>query len=113
MDKTTYQSEALKHLSDTRIYERLNQDPSKSLADKINRFVKRIHEEKFIDNTTMRFLTLDIDQVRTQVIYFLPKIHKDPLKYRPIVSCCSGATENLSLYLDNILNPIARQKSSY
>ena len=39
----------------------------------------------------------------TQSIYFLPKIHKRPVKIRPIVSCTGGPTSRASGYLDSLL----------
>ena len=53
----------------------------------------------------------DID---TQTIYFLPKIHKDPLKLRPLISCTKGLiTYTASAYLDRLLPPQMRRVKSY
>ena len=49
-------------------------------------------------------LTTDITSVRTQHLYFLKKVHKSPHSIRPIVSCSSGPTENLSGHLYQILS---------
>ena len=52
-------------------------------------------------------------QLDTQTIYFLPKIHKNPLKLRPIVSCTNGPTYTASAYLDKLLQPHMKRVKSY
>ena len=46
-------------------------------------------------------------KIETKTMYFLPKLHKDPLKLRPIVSVTvtDGLTENASAFLDRWLQP--------
>ena len=39
-------------------------------------------------------------------MYFLTKLHKNPPGIRPIVSGCSGPTENISSFLDYIIKPL-------
>ena len=46
-------------------------------------------------------------------MYFLPKLHKTPLKVRPIVACCGGPTETASAYIDKFLQPIMRLGKSF
>ena len=46
------------------------------------------------------------DKVRTQRMYFLNKLHKNPHGIRPIVSGCSGPTERISSFLDHIIKPL-------
>ena len=41
----------------------------------------------------------------TQVMYFLPKVHKNLLKVRPIVSCSGGPASRASDYIDSLLQP--------
>ena len=38
-------------------------------------------------------------------MYFLRKVHKHPHKLRPIVSACSGPTENISGFMVKIFEP--------
>ena len=47
------------------------------------------------------------------ICIFLPKLHKTPLKVRPIVACCGGPTEATSALLDKFLQPIMRNIKSY
>jgi len=50
---------------------------------------------------------------RTQQLYFLKKIHKNPIAVRPIVSGCGGPTEKLSQLVDLHLQPFVPQIKSY
>ena len=50
---------------------------------------------------------------RTAQLYFLKKIHKNPMGIRPIVSSVNGITENISKFLDYWLQPIVRTLPSY
>ncbi len=47
--------------------------------------------------------TTDLKDVRAQRLYWLRKVHKNPHKLRPIVSCCSGPTQKLSQLCNNLL----------
>ena len=46
-------------------------------------------------------------------MYFLPKLHKDPLGVRPIVSATNGPTKNASAFLDRWLQPYMKQVKSH
>ena len=46
-------------------------------------------------------------------MYFLTKLHKNPPGIRPIVSGCSGPTENISSFLDYIIKPLVPLTPSY
>ena len=57
---------------------------------------------------------------RTPQFYVLPKIHKEydatlPIGYpgRPIVSACNSRTENISGFMDEILQPHVKSLDSY
>ena len=52
-------------------------------------------------------------ELRSQFVYFLPKLHKSPLKMRPIVACCSGPTETASAYVDRFLQPMMKMGRSF
>ena len=63
-----------------------------------------------------------IEPHKARQIYFLPKIHKDPITWpvphqipagRPIVSDCGSETDHLSEYLDSFLNPLSSLHPSY
>ena len=50
---------------------------------------------------------------RTQQLYFLKKIHKNPIAVRPIVSGCGGPTEKISQLIDLHLKPHIPEIKSY
>ena len=47
------------------------------------------------------------------MFYTLPKIHKQTLLKRPIISGCDGSTERLSSLVEKLLQPIAQIQESY
>lgn len=105
-DKEGYIAAGLEHLSDTSIYEEIELDPTHKLAQGINTYVKGMLDKGIIDNITKNYLTFpDDNPPRTQQLYFLKKIHKNPIAVRPIVSGCSGPTERISRLLDLNLQP--------
>ena len=71
-----------------------------------------LHKSNIIDNTTLKFLTLDT-HVQTPQLYLLPKIHKQNIPGRPIISGCGGSTVKLSQYADHLLKPLLKHISSY
>ena len=48
-----------------------------------------------------------------QTKYFLPKVHKHPLKLRAIVASIKGISVNASKFMDLILQPHMRNTRSY
>ena len=71
-----------------------------------------MYQEGHIDKPTAEYL-LPPPMVRTQEMYFLKKIHKNPPTAIPIVSGCDGPTERISAYVDNWLQPLAKSLPSY
>ena len=66
-----------------------------------------------ISQSTCNYLTPDID--RTQQLYLLPKIHKDPCNPpgRLIVSSNGGPTEKISQFVDYFTGPLVPLSQSY
>ena len=100
-DTEQYIKDGLDHLSDEHIYEKIDTDPTESLTEAINFYVETMYQEGAIDPPTKEYLTLKTNPPpRTQQMYFLKKIHKNPISVRPIVSGCGGPTENISQLID-------------
>ena len=113
-DTQQYIEDGLDHLSDESIYREIHTDPTKSLAVAINTYVDSMYQEGIIDPLTKKHLTLETDPPpRTQQLYFLKKIHKNPIAVRPIVSGCGGPTENISQLVDLQLKPHIPEIKSY
>ncbi len=113
-DRSKYIEAGIAHLSDNTIYEKIDSDPTLPLGEAINNFVKNMHKKGIIDNITKEFLLFPPDlPPRTQQLYFLKKIHKDPISERPIVSGCGGPTEKISQFIDQQLQPFVPKIKSY
>lgn len=113
-DTTSYVKDGLEHLSDHSIYERIESDPTEPLTTEIEKFVSQMHKRGIIDETTKKYLTTQQDKgIRTQQLYFLKKIHKNPIAVRPIVSGCGGPTERLSQFIDMHLQPLVPKAKSF
>ena len=93
MNTEHYLDLSRKHLSDKNTYQLLETDPTANFARQFNSYLD--------------------DYLRNQTIYFMPKVHKDPLKLRPIVSCTNGPTYTASAYVDQLLEPLMRSVKSY
>ena len=113
-DRTGYLEAGLEHLSDTSIYEEVETDPTQQLASAINTYASRLLDKGIIDHITKEYLTFqESDPPRTQQLYFLKKIHKNPIAVRPIVSGCGGPTERISRLIDLHLQPLVPLVDSY
>ena len=77
-DVDNYIKDVFEHLSDTNTYEQIAEDPTVPFA--INKFVTHIAKKGVIDNITQQYLTFPVDSPpRTRQLYFLKKIHKNPI----------------------------------
>ena len=111
-DTSDYIRKGLANLSDSITYKKLPGDPNPLLVERIAKLIDSIYEAGYIDTHTHAYLKPG-DNVRTQCMYFLTKLHKNPPGIRPIVSGCSGPTENISSFLDYIIKPLVPLTPSY
>lgn len=112
LDVDHYTGLAWAHLSDDETYSLLSEDPTPIIVNRLNAYLKRCKADGVIDAGLCDRLKLP-DDTSIQHMYFLPKVHKHPLKVRPIVSCSGGPTEGASRYLNGLLQPHARRVDSY
>ena len=104
MDKSDYTNKAKTLINDTNTYQPLDTDPSKTTVNRINKKLKSLKDQDKLNKRTY-------DQIRPKdatiaKFYGLPKIHKDNIPLRPIVSLPGSPTYNLSKYLSDILKPL-------
>ena len=62
---------------------------------------------------TKKMATLTPNPPRIRVFYSLTKIHKPNPVGRPIISSCDSPTEQISSFVDYLLQPIAKVQKSY
>ena len=105
-----YQKEALRQLSDTSFYAKVDKDLTSTNQQIVKSTINELIVKQDLPATATNLI---ITTPRTSCIYFLPKIHKPNNPGRPIVSACSCPTELISSYLDKIMAPIVRSLPSY
>ena len=121
MDRDWYTREALgaKQLGDTATYELQTTPPQLQLLyDKLIGILQEHDVYKGVKDemTPLAKCLLDTmlnDTARTCIIYFLPKIHKDPVGLRPICSSINWVTFAASNYLDIVLQETMKSFDSF
>ncbi|XP_046382342.1 uncharacterized protein LOC124153288 [Ischnura elegans] len=105
INRKDYQAKIKSLLEDT-TYEKLKKD----LTAKIEREVRDLIKRSSISNEE-QFHLLPLSARRPR-LYRLPKIHKEGVPLRPIVSCIGSPTYALARYLANHLQPFIGQTGS-
>jgi len=105
-----YQKEAMRQLSDTSFYQKVDKDVTSTNENTIkNKTYELIAKQELPASAKNLIITTP----RTSCIYFLPKTRKPNNPGRPILSACSYPTELTSSYLDKIMAPIVKTLPSY
>ncbi|MCY4327357.1 MAG: GIY-YIG nuclease family protein, partial [Rhodobacteraceae bacterium] len=107
-----YIKAGLEHLSDKNTYTPLDRDYTKDVAHAITHTLEDLCTRGLI-SPNMKEYCLPPKSPRTALIYFLAKIHKNPMGIRPIVSTVNSATANLAEFLDFYLQPIMKSLPAY
>ena len=103
-DTEDYLQPGLAFLSDPETYRELKSDTSTEMAHKANDLFERLHRQGMLTRYTATAHSAKLKELRQQRMYFLKKVHKTPLKLRPILSCCSGPTQGISKLANTILS---------
>lgn len=103
MDRETYNNK-VEELLNTETYKSLGIDPTddtrKSLAGIISSLVDTTNEKKLAEFLNkLRYGS----NFSCPELFCLPKIHKENVPLRPVVSSCNSVTRELCVYLTNIL----------
>ena len=104
MDKEDYQDKAKALLEDQGTYKALKTDPTGRLKSKMINLLKKIKSEGGIDDILYKKL-YPTGSV-TPKFYGLPKIHKDGIPLRPIVSSRGSISYEVAKELARILKPL-------
>ena len=107
-----YIREGLQHLSDENTYMELNGDYTLEITKIVNTKLNN-YKTRGLLSPRMAEYCLPPRIPRTSQIYFLTKIHKNPMSVRPIVSTINSPTANLAKFLDHYLQPIMKQLPAY
>jgi PHD/YefM family antitoxin component YafN of YafNO toxin-antitoxin module len=110
MKREEYDRKMNELLEDQSTYERIDEDETKKLQSKNNRLVKKLEDAHSINKFKAKKLKTSI--AICPKIYGAPKIHKEDIPLRPIVSTINSPCYELSKYMAAILNKITR-KSAY
>ena len=102
------------HLNDKNTYERLTENQAdmyfKLLKEQLSKFL----QEQDLSKADFKFLQRSFEvKDPWSYFYLTAKVHKSPLKTRPIVSVCGSITHGLGRWLDQQLQPIVRQLPSF
>ncbi|XP_060518421.1 uncharacterized protein LOC132697147 [Cylas formicarius] len=111
MYTTDYDNKINELLSDRATYRELKNDPTNIFQKNNNDIINRWEKALLISPQTAKHLK--INNAITPRIYGLPKLHKQNIPLRPIVSCTQSPFEKLSKFLKNILKNIVNDNEYY
>lgn len=102
-----YIEDGLKHLNDIATYQSIQEDINPTVSQAIDKYLKEAIDKGLLDKDTYQAIKPPSNP-RTPIIYFLKKLHKNPVSVRPIVSSVESPTSNLSHFMDILLKPIVK-----
>lgn len=108
LNKTDYDIKVAEVLTAGK-YSILTKDPTKSFEHKIDQTLRK-HKQLFSDVTRSK---LTPHHSKTPHMYGLPKIHKESIPLRPIVSSKNSPARELCRFLLPILKPLSGRTDSY
>ena len=88
----------MSHFENKNFYWKLNEDPKERFAEEVMSFLQNTTDKQIISKETFNYLQPQKPQ--TSWFYILPKIHKDGIPGRPIVSSCGAPSEKISQFVD-------------
>ncbi|XP_023821902.1 uncharacterized protein LOC111949272, partial [Oryzias latipes] len=103
LNAADYEAKVTNLLSDTTTYEALRRDPTSGNKKKVIDCLQRLERDQVIGKPLYYRL---YPGNTTPCIYGLPKIHKEGIPLRPIVSSIDSITYNMAKHLATILAPL-------
>ena len=98
-------------LNDKKTYKVLKKDPTTSYQNKFNGLIKSWLQKDYITTTTAQKLYCETGTISK--FYVLPKIHKQDIPVRPIISACTSLSYQLSKFYHRILSNVTGMKRSF
>ena len=98
MNRTDYITEATRQLSDNKFYTKIPMDLTGLHIDKMTQTLSTMLRNDEIAQSV--YCSLVPKDCKTPAFYFLPKIHKQNIMGRPIISGNNSPTEKISAFVD-------------
>ena len=111
MNRTDYITEATRQLSDTKFYTKTQVDLTGAHINKITQTLSTLLRNYEIAQSVYRNLVPK--DCKTPAFYFLPKIHKQNITGRPIISGNNSPTEKISAFVDEHIKQFVPHIKSY
>ncbi|XP_018361286.1 PREDICTED: uncharacterized protein LOC108760014 [Trachymyrmex cornetzi] len=111
LDRSYYNDKIQELLNDTETYTLVKKNPALNLEKSLNNLLKKWHQKNYINNSQLWCLRSS-DSLLPKA-YALPKIHKEGIPFRIIVSSVNTALYQLASFLQDIISksiPSARSK---
>jgi hypothetical protein len=118
VEKEKYKHDAFHdHLNDPTTYKLLTEAEALQKTANVKILIEKLisKHRNIIDRVDLRFLRAGISKITDPFnkLYLTYKVHKTPVKTRPVVSTCGALTHALGVWVDIELQPIARKQPSY
>ena len=110
MNKADYDTKMMTMLKDENTYRPVKKDPTSSLERNMNSMLLSLKRSGRLPDGVYSYLS---SAGSTSQLYGLPKVHKQDVPLRPIVSFVSSSTYRLSRFLANLLPLVVGQSSSH
>ena len=109
--KNEYNNFSLEHLMDDKYYVKLNKNPTITIQTKANKIISQLKNNNYISAETSKKHTL-YNTVPSK-FYCLPKVHKQDLCVRPIVSSIDSPNSGITQLFTDILTVSYNKTNSY
>ena len=113
-----YIQDALVHLANRSTYEFISEEEAQkrnqALHSEIFRWTVKFRKE--VGDDTVAFLRAKLKESKKEpfgFFYLLYKLHKTPLKTRPVCSDCANTSHALGIWVNQILQPLAKSQQAY
>ena len=110
LDKEDYIKKCNEHLT-SGPYTKLKKDPTSSVVSKVTKKLIELRDNNLIKR--QEYIKLKPTGTQPPRFYGLPKIHKDGIPMRPIVSYTGTPLYEISKYIANILRPYGKLKEQH
>ncbi|CAF3806187.1 unnamed protein product [Rotaria sordida] len=104
LDRNDYTEKLENILSDNKKFKLLNEDPTISCENALTTVLRQMKNEEYWTQQEYKYIK-PVGSVPAR-LYGLPKVHKDNVPLRPIVSCIKSYNYKLGKFLANIIKPI-------